>query len=174
MSTAAIVTVDELASFQAGDAQSALDTATSDVRGHCGWHVTPSITETVTFPPWTGRTLLLPSLHVTAVASVTEDGIPLAMTDYSWTPVGLLTRARTFYPRLTSPMVVAVTFTHGWTEASDLAGVIKALASRSQDAPGGGFVRQVGQVSYQNPKGDGGLLVDEKAILSRYRIPQTS
>ena len=40
------------------------------VRRHCGWHVAPSVTETLRVDGYGGRTLILPSKHVTAIASV--------------------------------------------------------------------------------------------------------
>lgn len=50
------------------------------VRGYCGWHVAPSITEAVQVEGG-GGLLLLPSLHVTAVLSITDEDerdVPLA------------------------------------------------------------------------------------------------
>lgn len=168
-----IVLVEELEAFQAGDAQAAIDDATAVVRGYCGWHITPSLTEIVTVDGAGRAALMLPSLHVTAIVSVVANGTPVDLADVTWSEAGFLLREA--YPYSWSgPVVVA--FTHGWAEAPDVAMVIKAVATRGQASPGGGFVRQVGQVAYQQPTGDGGgaFLESEKAILRRYRVPSST
>ena len=38
------------------------------VRRYCGWHVAPSITETLRLDGYGGRVLTLPSKHITAIA----------------------------------------------------------------------------------------------------------
>jgi hypothetical protein len=169
----------DLDAYVSGDPQTLIDEATTQVRSYCGWHVTPSVTETVTLDASGMATQMLPSLHVTDVATVTYDGAVLAADDYEWREIGVL------HLKYDGPNIsqlckwslknrsVEVTMTHGYASAPDVAGVILALASRAQSAPGGGFVRQVGQVSFQAPSGDGGgyLLESEKAVLDRYKLP---
>lgn len=169
----------DLDDYQAGDPQTLIDQATALVRSYCGWHVTPSITETVTLDASGMSTQMLPSLHVTAISSVTYDGSLLGVDDYEWRDIGVL-RLKSDGPVLSQVLRwsvksrnVAVTMTHGYANAADLAGVVLAAASRAQSSPGGGFVRQVGAVAYQTPTGDGGgyFLESEKAILDRYKLP---
>lgn len=166
-----IVFTSDLDQFQAGDAQAALEDWTAEVRGFCGWHVTPSVTETITVDGSGRGLIMLPSLHVTAVTSVTEDGVALLPADYTWNAAGCLARVGTRFWS-TAASSVTVTFTHGHASAPDLARVIKAAATRGQDSPNGSFIRQVGLVAFQAPKSDG-FLESELAVLNRYRIPAT-
>lgn len=167
MPVAPIVTPDDLAAYQAGDPQQLLDAATAEARSYCRWHVTPSLSETVTLDGPGGQTLLLPSLHVTAVSSVTADGTLLvADTDYTWSQVGVLTRVDGCWPWTTGSVVVA--FTHGYDEAPDLAKVILARASRSQSNHTVAKSVTTGPFSESY---DLAFFADEYATLDRYRLP---
>lgn len=162
-----LVTTTELTDFQSGDAQSAIDRATADVRGECGWHIAPSRTETLKVRANGRTTILLPTLRVTDVAAVRVDGVALASEDFSCTPSGIL--ARTSGPRVwTAGATVEVDLTHGYaTTPEDLAGVVLARATRSQADPRGDIVRvQKGPFSEQYDRGDAA----EAAVVDRYRI----
>lgn len=101
--------------------------AAAQVRGICGWHIAPSLTETVKLP-WERRgRYVLPSLRVTAVTSVTVNGTAVA---FDWSPNGQLQIAPTFgsfgLPSANGPGLwtgglrgVAVTFTHGYAVCPD-------------------------------------------------------
>lgn len=87
-----IVTTTQLAAYQGGDPQSLIDQATALVRAWCGWHVTPSKTETLELEVDGSTFLPLPSLHVTGVTSVVMDSVTLVQdTDYQWSQAGVLT-----------------------------------------------------------------------------------
>lgn len=176
MVTDPIVTPEQLAAYQGGDAQTLLDQATALVRSWCGWHVTPSRTETVTLNGNGSPTLGLPSLYVTALTSVTDtDGTLLTLdTDYQWSTAGVLSRLGLGWVWGSG---IAVTFTHGYDEVPELAAVIMAVASRAQKSPDGVTRVQEGLVVEQysqTTSGAGGgvsLLPHEKDILRRYRVP---
>src|SRR5690348_6332029 len=127
------MTAELAASLTATEADRLLQ-AEALVRAFCGWHIAPSRTEVVTLAGTGGRTLTLPSLHVTAVASVTSDSDPALTTDdYDWSPAGVLT-ART-YPW--SGRAIAVSLTHGYdTPPAEVTAVVQAVAQRALDNPG--------------------------------------
>lgn len=175
--TASPVVASDLTSYQAGDVDSLLDQATALVRSYCGWHVAPSITSTVSVAGSSKGAILLPTLHVTAVTSIVEDGSTLLTTDYLWDEAGIL--GRVGVPWTSPDKVVTVTFTHGWDQAPDFSAVILAVASRAQSSPDGVVRRQVGLVSETysqtsaNVAGGVSLLPHEKDTLRAYRLPRT-
>ena len=152
-----------------------LEQAEALVRGFCGWHIAPSRTETAAaFRGKGGSTLLLPSLHVTAVSSVGDAGTELlAETDYTWSTAGVITRAGHW-----SHEVVEVTFTHGYpTPPPEVTAVVQAVAQRAVDNPSSLVRRQVGpfadtySTTGSNQVATLALLDSEKETLRRYRIP---
>lgn len=145
------------------------------VRSYCGWHIAPSREETVVLHSWGGSFVALPSLYVTEVASVVEEGTELALdVDYAWlTPSSSLAR----YPwRWDSD--VTVTFTHGYSAVpAEVTAIVQAIAQRAVDNPSSVLREQSGPfaVTYSqtgmNQTVVLSLLDAEKNILSRYRIP---
>lgn len=133
----------------------AIGAATDAVRSACGWHVAPSRTETdLRLDGRGGSVLTLPSLHVTAVASVVDYGFPDTIsglpglvlvedTDFSWSDNGVLERLIGCWSR--QRRGIQVTFTHGY-DLSDIPGVmllVCTVASRSITAARmAGFVRE--------------------------------
>ena len=79
----------DLAYSATADEAQRLEQAEAEVRGYCGWHIAPSVTEEIKVEGDGGQVLLLPSLYVTAVASVTdEDGN--TVTGWKWRRNGVL------------------------------------------------------------------------------------
>lgn len=161
-----IVTTTDLTAYQSGDPQSLIDSATAEVRGYCGWHVTPSLSETVTLDASGGTSLMLPSLHVTAVTAVLADGTALTTDDYAWSQVGVLTYLTGCWPVKAGSVVV--TFTHGYDDALDLAQVILARATRTKSNPTSAKTMTAGPFAESF---DSVFFADERATLDRYRIP---
>ncbi|MFD7247780.1 hypothetical protein ACFV6Y_38265 [Streptomyces massasporeus] len=122
------------AKFEAGDPEFFVTAAEAEVRKHCGWHIAPSLTVT------DGRyrvgergLVMLPSLHITEVASVTVDGRVLDEDEYDWEPCGFITRRLPSWP---IDPYVRVTFTHGYAECpADVAAVVFELASKAIELP---------------------------------------
>jgi hypothetical protein len=174
--TASPVLPADLAEYQTGDPQRLIDQATALVRSYCGWHVSPVLADTVSLMGSGRPSILLPSLHVTDVTAVVEDGVTLALTDFVWDEVGIL--GRLDVPWTTPDKVVTVSFTHGYDRAEDFEAVIMAVASRAQSSPDGVVRRQVGLVSETysqtgtNTAGGVSLLPSEKEALRAYRIPR--
>jgi hypothetical protein len=88
------------------DPGAVLDAAEA-VRSYCDWHIAPSVTETLTLPVVNG-VALIPSLHVTAVASV--NGLA---TGYTWTTSGRVQIGSGYSHHYHSPPVTVV-LTHGY------------------------------------------------------------
>jgi len=172
-----VVTPADLALYQSGDVQTLLDQATALVRSYCGWHVAPSITETVSVAGSGVGSIALPSLWVTDVSAVVEDGTSLLSTDFVWDPAGIV--GRLGVPWTTPDKVVTVTFTHGHARAEDFEAVVMAIAARAEASPDGVVRRQVGLVSEtysqtsSNVAGGVSLLPHEKDALRAYRLPRT-
>jgi hypothetical protein len=146
-----------------------LSQASAVIRNHCGWHIAPSLTETLTLNGSGEPRLFLPTLHLTAVGSVTElDELLVADDDYTWSDTGYLLRTGSYWP--TDLRSVVVAFTHGWEFVpEDLASVCLEAATRAMASPAGIRQEQAGGISvtYAIP---GGLTEYEKAVLEAYRL----
>lgn len=144
------------------------------VQDYCRWHVFPSTTETLTLDGPYQFVLMLPSLLVTDVTTVIEDGTTLVEgADYEWSEIGILRRLGDT-PWTGKLRGLSVTLTHGYASEPDaLAAVVERVAARGSSD--GGTVRQVGQVAYATTRdgvGVGGTLTAaDKAQLAPYRIP---
>lgn len=148
------------------------------VRGFCGWHIAPARTVTTAQIRGTGRrTLMLPSLYVTAVSAVSDDSTTLTVEDdYTWSTAGILTRHG-----LWSTKYVTVTYTHGYaTTPAEVTAIVQAVAQRAVDNPGSMTRRTVGPFTDAYSATGAGqvatlaLLDSEKEALRRYRIPAVS
>lgn len=162
-----IATPTDLDAYLASGPEGLLAAASALVRSYCGWHVTPSVEETVTV--WrAGRLALLPSLHVTAVTSVTIDGRSVA--EFDWCVDGRMWLRRGCEP-------VTVTMSHGHDTADDVRAVVLAVAARAAASPSGIIRAQVGQINETytqtapNQTGGVALLDHEKAALAPYVLP---
>jgi len=151
-----------------------LDIASGIVRARCGWHIAPSVTETLTVDGSGSSLLALPTLHLTALSSVTEDGEVVDLDDVQWSTVGLLTRATAWTTRLNG---VSATITHGHTTApAAVVGIVLMAAARASASPTGVVREQVGEFSVtysqHSPNQAGGvvLLEHEQRVLERYSI----
>lgn len=178
-----LVTLTEVASFlkrdlDAYDAATAaqLVTATSDlVIEYCGWHITPSITETVTIDGSGNRVLALPTLYLTNLASVTEAGLALDVTTLDWSAHGIVVK-RNGAAWTTRRRGVAAEMTHGLAAAPAwLKTLVCAVVGRALLTPVG-VEREVAggeQVMYARdaPAGTVVLLDVEQRMLDRLAIP---
>lgn len=125
------------------------------IRAYCGWHVSPSITETITLDGPGSDTLFLPSLHVTDVASVTVDGV--AQNEPEWSEAGLIRGA--FHGRRFRSIVV--TLTHGYAEPPH---ALKAAADRLTAASTAGVYAganvRLGNISLSVPGAESSSFAD--------------
>lgn len=161
--------VELVSTLAATDAERLLQ-AEAEVRSYCGWHIAPTRTEELTLDGPGTCTLLLPSLHVTAIASITEDGIALvADDDYIWSASGLVERVSTTTQYWSNkPRSIVINLTHGWTTSPpDVAAIVQSLAARL--ALTSGLVsKTVGPFSETYAPD---LFGYQRSALDRYRLP---
>src|SRR4051812_33928489 len=111
--------------------------ALAQIQSYCGWHVAPSEDETRTFDGSGSGVLILPTLCLTDVASVTENGELLdATTAYTWSQSGVLRRTGC---RWTGNLrAIEVSYSHGFDEMpTALQSVINELSGMIQRGLGG-------------------------------------
>lgn len=112
-----------LADAPDGVDQAAWKAACSAVRAFCGWHIAPSHTEAITLDGPGSSILRLPSLKVTDVASITNDGT--VVTDPEWSEAGMVRGCWSGKFRS-----VTVTLTHGYELCPDeVLQVVKDMTS---------------------------------------------
>lgn len=157
--------------------QPLLDGATRAIRRYCGWHVGLPYTETITLDGPGGHLLILPTLHVTAVNSITESGTALvADDDYEWSANGEIARVGSCWPSRFRSVVVDAT--HGFDDVSDLKQVIQQVVALAVSSPMGATRQQAGAFAASwattAPGVSGGLSLLERdmAILNQYRLPR--
>ncbi|UTN93299.1 head-to-tail adaptor [Gordonia phage Widow] len=107
--------------------EKAVDRAVAFARREAGWHIFPEVTETLTLDGEGGSVLTLPSLHVTELLAVTENGSALDEAAYEWSATGdLKRRGRCWTTRWRG---VTVELKHGYDlESADLADLLGAIA----------------------------------------------
>jgi hypothetical protein len=143
-----------------------LDQAESVVRDHCGWHIAPSRTDTVRiYGAPLGTPILLPSMYVTGIVSVTDQGTLVDPTLYDFEQAGILRRTdggcwASGYG------AIEVEFIHGY--ASVPPAVTRVVQSVAALLPNGLKSKQAGPFS-ESYFDD--LPQLDKVALSRYRIP---
>lgn len=133
------------------------------VRSYCGWHISPSVTETITLDGNGGKVLILPTMHVTAITSVVEDGTTLSVDDYSWSQIGLLERV--YYRRWPrTRRSVQVTLTHGYPQCPPaVRREVARIAAAGYSTPPVTEAK-VGQVSFTYDP-------EALSVLDAYRLP---
>ncbi|WP_194385362.1 hypothetical protein [Microbacterium luteum] len=151
-----------------------LKAAHGAVRRFCGWHVAPTITETITLDGRGGADVLLPSLRVVELTSVLNDGVDVtANVDTSRAGILRLVEG-TWTDRLGR---ITVTLTHGYDldEVPEVAAIIAGVAKRG---PNAGRVDASESVNGSSRGGvlDRGapisipLLLPEREALADYRL----
>jgi len=158
--------------------------AEAEVRAYCGWHIAPvREDDELTLDGPGSQTLVLPSLRVTDIASVTEDGLPVDESAYVWSQSGIIRRSSStawpWGPVWTDvPRGLVVVLTHGYEEMPlDVLAVIERVAARAVEVSGASQVlSQVGAVRYAvgvDGLREVGLLSDaDRQVLDRYRLPK--
>ena len=154
------------------------------IRAYCGWHIAPSITETVTLDGSGSYTLPLPTLHLTALSNVLNDGVAVTP---EWSEAGFARLATTWRETwdegpswsgrgwTTKLRGVTLTMTHGFNDCpGEIMAVHDRLSMADKIALSGGTVR-IGQVSVSGSTSGNahtsGMDPYCAAILDRYRIP---
>lgn len=170
-----------------------LDQAMASIRAYCGWHIAPSRTEVLTLDGSGANVLVLPSLYVTDVIYVNENGTELAdgsdeayPAEYTWSRAGFIKRGQFcgwpgygyLGPWWTDALRgITVKLQHGYDDwPVELAGIIQSVATRLVDNPQGLKQQTVGPFSEQYGDAAGGsagtaFLAGDEAVLARYKLP---
>lgn len=153
----------------------AIAAASGIIRGYCGWHIWPEITETLVLDGPGTELLLLPTHALSSVDALVEtswgrDATPVALnvvSDIAWSEAGMV--RHTDRRRWTSrPRGISITITHGLAFIPpEVAQLAAALAGRAKGNPSRLRRMQVGQRSEDYAAA--GLLEDEMRALDPYR-----
>ena len=84
------------------------------IRSYLGWHLSPSLEQTVEVPVGERGLLMLPSRYVTEVASLTISDTVLDPEEYVWDVGGWIETGHYFFDAW--PNRATVTFTHGYED----------------------------------------------------------
>lgn len=148
-----------------------LAAALAAARGYCGWHVTPSRTETITVDGSGGNLLLLPTLRLTALTAITEDDVELDVDTVRWSSDGRLRKHHVRCHRWTHHYQgVTVTITHGIDDAPDWNTAVLSMVDRmstSGDLDANLVEKTVDDVTYRWAQR---LSHPEEALLDQYRL----
>jgi hypothetical protein len=148
--------------------------ALAAAKNYCGWHVTPVLTgQSVTLDGTGSNLLVLPTLNMTALTQVNEDGITLNLADLNWSPRGLIVKKSGYW---WSSMFgsITVTFSHGYATAADFEDALLSSVDRGAFSPER-IARSVGPFQYTEPSNtDAELFTDaERSILDLYALGKT-
>ena len=139
------------------------------VRSRCGWHIAPSVTETVTVDGSGGSVQFLPTLHLTALASITNAGSTVS--DPEWSESGMV-RGACWTSKFRG---VVADITHGYDECPpEVLAVVRNLAESGAVMAG---ARQITSgphsvtLTEAAQAGASAMSPAHLAVLDRYRIP---
>lgn len=122
------------------------DAAEAAVRAYCGWHIAPVITQEIILDGFGTESLFLPTLKLLSIDAVHIGGIEYSPADLEWTENGFARLPGGWPDRLRS---IKLTITHGHDVAPDVAAVVRAVADRDRNSPGGIVREQAGAMSLQ-------------------------
>ena len=151
------------------------------IKAYCGWHVAPSLSETlVVSVRHTSHDLYLPSRHVTDIQLVEVKGwdgswheLPEAR--YDWDDLGLLRLRGGCWPRRLRSVRVTLTHGYDYDEVPHIVALADTIGRRARQNLGGVASQSVNgsSVSYQTAGGaplSVPLLNIEKEMLDTYRV----
>lgn len=142
----------------------AVESACAAIRAYCEWHIAPSVVESVTVDGSGGCVQFLPTLHLTALSSIENDGV--SVTAPEWSAAGMV-RGACWTGKFRG---VTATMTHGYDSCPDeIVGVVVALAS--QGLVGVPSDMRAGPFQMGASGGASALSPAHRAVLDRYRIP---
>lgn len=146
--------------------------ALSAARRYCGWAVTPPETVTLTVDGPGGRILSLPTLRLTTLSTVVEDGVSLTVADLSVSANCGQVVKKSGECWTDTPGGIVVTMTHGFTTAPDFDAAVEQATTALQGAATredpAMTSKKVDDVEYQWATGEFGAL--NEGLLSPYRI----
>lgn len=156
--------------------QPLLDGATAAIRRWCGWHIAPPMSDEVITKDGPGTSVLqLPTLHMTALTALVEDGVILDVATIEKSALGNL-RKPYRVPWTDTYGGIVATITHGYDDAPDVAQIIIQVCANALASPMGATREQAigfaASWSSTAPGVAGGmsLLKRDLEILATYRL----
>lgn len=150
------------------------DAALAAAQRYCGWPVKTMTAQVVELVGTGGRRLWLPTMHLTAVTAVTEDGTVLNVADLRWSQRGELWKASGAC-WVSGCKLITVTMNHGYATVpdfdkavEDIATSMAAAANRDDAAM---TKKRVDDVEYDwDASAAAGVLALHKSLLDPYRL----
>jgi hypothetical protein len=165
----------------------AVDSASAMIRAYCGWHVAPTVSETLLVDGPGGHVVTLPTMHVENVMAVTVVNPSAAATpyaaltsiDFEWSPLGELRRWPDVWTSLYRGLTVSLE--HGYPTGSAAwaiaHSIVLSVASRAILSPASGVVREqtlVSSITYGQSSaglsGGSGLAGSEMDALAPFKL----
>ena len=146
-------------------------------RRYCGWPVTPvQADDVVTIDGPGSRLLVLPTLALVELKEVTEQDVPILLTDLDVSARGLVTKKSG--ARWSSRLgAITVKMTHGFAEAPEWQSAVLSFIDRTSLAVGGGGApRVIGPFQYDTAPQSAlaSAFTDaERMLLDLYRLEPT-
>lgn len=155
-------------SLEVTASQGNIDATVSAIRAYCGWHVWPVRVESIVVDGDGGSVLTLPTLHVTDVESIEENGAVLDAGSFEWSASGDVQRFDRSWSTRFRGYRVAVT--HGY-DVCPFTALVGSVAAEVANA-GNGQITQVGpfQFSYGSSSAAQAIL-PYRGTLDLYRLP---
>lgn len=142
-------------------------------RNYCGWHVAPEDVSTAVLDGPGGAVLALPTLHLVALQSVTEDGTQIDVSTLQWSKTGLV-RKKSGLPWTSALSGITVQMVHGYDEADDfdraVAMIASSLTSTIRD-DAAMTSKKVADVEYQWAVTLTGGVGPAAHLLDKYKLP---
>lgn len=151
-----------------------IDGATAAIRRYCGWHIAPPLTETVTVDGPGGDVLTLPTLNLTDLAAMTEDGTALDAATLEWSALGSVRKPAGYWTARYRG--ITATMTHGYDSAPDVAQIVIQVITAALSSPMGATTESAGSFSVKwattAPGTSGGLslLRRDLDVLDAYKL----
>jgi len=145
--------------------------ACAAVRDYCRWHIAPSLSETITVDGPGGPILYLPTLRLTGLTSITNDGATVPNPE--WTQAGMVRGPRRWSSKWRS---IIAEITHGYDECPPAVAQVVTDMLAAAGALGATSV-QVGRMSLGYSAASSavqagvvGLSTEQKRVLAPYRL----
>lgn len=146
-----------------------LENLWAEVRGYCGWHIAPQVTETFVIDG-SGSSIFIPTLRLVSVTALTVDGVVLTSEQLSgldWSASGIITGQRTSR----RPRSVTATVTHGYESCP---GDLVAILSRLHEVGNFAGMKSAATLSVSftvdSSSGTAGVDTYSAGVLDRYRL----
>lgn len=151
-------------------ADAIVDAAVGSVRREAGWHIAPTVTETLTVDSRGGRWLMLPTMNLTAVTAVRDisGDTPETLTGWKFKRAGMLYLATGWK----CDAVIEVDVTHGY--ATPPAELLSVIAERCQAITLDKTIAQEAKGPFSTSNTNLSTLaswLDGNAVMAQFTIP---